>query len=179
MSSAECLEFWFSAESEPYWFQKSPEFDRRVAESLGDLAAAAALGALDRWQETAEGSLALVLLLDQVPRNLYRNSTKAYAQDEKARAVTRHALALGQDLRVPPERRSFLYMPLEHSESLADQYLSVALFGALPNRELVKWAEAHLVLIERYGRFPHRNAVLGRRSTPAEDAYLAEDGAGF
>ncbi len=177
--SAFCLDFWFSAESEPYWFEKNPEFDARVREKLGTLAEAALAGALDCWQETAEGSLALLLLLDQVPRNLNRGSAAAFAADPKARDVARRMLRLGQDLALPPDRRRFCYLPFEHSEDLADQYLSCALFGALPDRDIVKWAVAHLVLIERYGRFPHRNAALGRPSTPEEEHYLAQPGAGF
>ncbi len=178
-SALDCLEFWFAPENEPYWFKKSVDFDQRVAETLGALADAAAQGSLDSWQETPEGSLALVLLLDQAPRNLHRDSGEAYAQDVMARGVARHALHRGQDLAVTADQRLFLYLPFEHSEDLADQYLSVALFGALPNQDLVTWAIAHLELIERYGRFPHRNAVLGRRSTPEEETYLAQEGAGF
>lgn len=175
----DCLEFWFSPENAASWFKKSADFDKCVADTLGPLAEPAAQGTLDHWQEAAEGSLALVLLLDQVPRNLHRDSGKAYVQDAKARAVARHALHRGQDLVMTPEQRLFVYMPLEHSEDLVDQYLAVALISALPDRDLVTWAIAHLDLIERFGRFPHRNAVLGRHSTPEEETYLAQEGAGF
>ncbi len=174
-----CLGFWFSPETQPYWFEKDESFDGRVRAQLGALSEAAAAGELDRWQETPEGSLALILLLDQVPRNLNRGSPAAFAQDAKARQVARQVLHSGQDLQIAPARRHFLYLPFEHSEDLADQYVSVALIGALPDRDLVKWAIAHLVVIQRYGRFPHRNAALGRASTEAEEAYLAEEGAGF
>ncbi len=177
--ASHCLDFWFSTESESCWFVRNDAFDARVRAILGSLHAAACAGVLEAWQDEPEGSLALVLLLDQVPRNLHRESVEAYAQDAKARAVARHAIRRGQDLRLVPERRVFLYMPFEHSEDLVDQHFCVALMGALPNREPVEWAHRHLDLIERFGRFPHRNAVLGRPSTPEEAAYLAEPGAGF
>ncbi len=177
--ASDCIEFWFHAESEPYWFEKNQDFDQRVSDRLGALAEAAARGELDFWQETAEGCLALVLLLDQAPRNLYRGSDRAYAQDARARMVARRALHRGFDLQLPANQRAFLYLPFEHSEDLADQYLSVALFGALPDRKYVPWAIAHLELIQRYGRFPHRNANLGRESTEEEEIYLAQEGAGF
>lgn len=175
----QCLDFWFSEESKPFWFKKEPAFDARVRECLETLHGRAAAGDLSDWQESAEGCLALILLLDQVPRNLYRETARAFASDADALAVARRTLHRGFDLRLSADWRMFTYLPFEHSESLLDQYLSVALMAALPDPDLVAWAEAHLKLIERFGRFPHRNAALGRDSTAEELAYLAEPGAGF
>jgi len=179
MTADDVLQFWFSAENEPFWFEKSADFDRRCQAVLEAPAEAAVAGRLDDWQAEARRALALVILLDQVPRNLYRGSARAFAGDAAARAAARVALARGFDLGMSDEERLFLYLPFEHSEDLADQHLSCALFSTLADPEYLKFAVAHRVLIERYGRFPHRNAALGRSSTPEEESYLAQPGAGF
>lgn len=145
--------------------------------------ARASEGALDHWQEDAASCLALILLLDQFPRNLYRNDTRAYAQDAKARAVAGVALERGFDRCIGRVQRLFLYLPFEHSEDLADQRRSVALFAELgEDDEAQAWlnsAQKHLQVIEHFGRFPHRNSVLGRRSSPAEEAFLKQPGSSF
>ena len=174
MSAAQVLEFWFSPESEPCWFEWSEALDQRSREMLEAKKAAAAAGRLDDWQQTAESALALVVLLDQVPRNLYRGSARAFASDAKALSVARAALARGFDRDLPEKQRLFLYLPFEHSEDSADQAESCRLFATLSDPEYLKYAEAHRDVIARFGRFPHRNAALGRASTPAEEAYLAE-----
>ena len=174
-----CLDFWFHDDHRAYWFEKSLLFDAKVRQDLAGCFSAATAGRLRDWPYSAEGCLALILLLDQVPRNLHRDSPDAYAQDEQARAVARRGLHRGHDLRLSAEQRLFFYLPFEHSEDLVDQYLGLALMGSLPDESYVGWAQAHLDLIERFGRFPHRNAVLGRRSTPEEEVYLSQEGAGF
>jgi uncharacterized protein (DUF924 family) len=125
------------------------------------------------------GRLALVLVLDQLPRNIHRGSYLAFAGDAHARRVARNAIAGGVDARLTPVERMFLYLPFAHSENLADQDLSVRLFAALPDAKALKSAERHREVIRRFGRFPHRNVALSRISTAAEAAYLAEPGSGF
>ena len=185
------LEFWFGRPGDPdygraraVWFKKpDPAFDAELARRLGGATARAAEGALDHWQEDTASCLALILLLDQLPRNLYRNDTRAYAQDAKARAVAGVALERGFDRCLGRVQQLFLYLPFEHSEDLADQRRSVALFAELgDDDEAQAWlnsAQKHFQVIERFGRFPHRNSVLGRRSSPAEEAFLKQPGSSF
>ena len=175
--------FWFAADGtfRDVWFAKNPVFDSACAR-FTDTLRAARQGALHHWAATPRGALALVIVLDQFSRNLFRGSPESYAADEKARAVTRAAIARGFDRAVAPVQRIFYYLPFEHSESLADQDESVRLFetlhGALGD-DTAQHAHQHRDVIRRFGRFPHRNAILGRISTPEEQAYLAEPGAGF
>lgn len=181
------LDFWFdpagSDEPRDLWFKPDPAFDAALRERFGALLARAASGGLDRWAETAHGALALVLLLDQLPRNLNRGERAAFGSDAKARHVARRAIARGQDLALPPVRRQFLYLPFEHSEDLADQEESVRLFASLPEGALrdhcVDFAHRHHAIIARFGRFPHRNRVLARPSTAAEEEFLTEPGSSF
>ena len=163
---------------------KDAAFDTTCRDGFGALVAPARDGALDDWAETPEGALALLLLLDQFPRNLFRGSAEAFASDPHARAIARRAvLSNRQDLVLTPLQRVFLYLPFEHGEALADQDLSVALFEglrdtpalALPG-SVVAYAWAHRAVIQRFGRFPHRNAALGRANTPEETAWLAAGG---
>jgi uncharacterized protein (DUF924 family) len=174
------LDFWFGAA--PYaprevWFERNHDFDRACA-AFAEEQARAAAGAYDGWAASPEGALALVLLLDQFPRNLFRGSARAYASDEKARRTAKRAIAAGQDALLPPVQRLFLYLPLEHSETLADQEeccrLTAALTELPQHAELVRYAERHREIVARFGRFPHRNAVLGRETTPEEAAFLTE-----
>jgi len=137
----------------------------------------AARGCHTDWEERPEGALALILLLDQIPRNIYRGSAHAFATDPRAREVARRALARGFDKGYEPALRCFFYLPFEHSESAEDQALSVKLFVALGDEEFTKYAIVHRDIIERFGRFPHRNAVMGRETTTDEQAFL--DGGGF
>jgi len=175
------LDFWFAPGTEARWFARSEGFDRAVREDLMDDHERAAAGAYDAWTESAEGSLALVLLLDQVPRNLFRGDARAFATDARALAVTRHALAQGFDRRLATQaRRMFLYLPLEHSERLADQEACCRLMAALDeNAEWLDWAVKHREVVARFGRFPHRNAALGRASSEAEKAFMAEPDSAF
>ncbi|MBV8336247.1 MAG: DUF924 domain-containing protein, partial [Alphaproteobacteria bacterium] len=160
------------------WFKSSDEFDAALREAfLADYEASAA-GAFNSWEGTPEGALALLLLLDQVPRNIFRGTPRAYATDAAARAVADRALANGFDRLVAPAWRLFFYMPFHHSENLDDQRRSQALFDALPRNpdrraSLRRYGVPYVEVIERFGRFPHRNAILGREPTPDEIAFLA------
>jgi uncharacterized protein (DUF924 family) len=181
------LDFWFGPPGDPdrerhreIWFKSTDEFDTALRrEFLADYEAAAA-GSLDEWEASAEGALALVLMLDQVPRNIFRGTPRAYATDAAARAAADRALARGFDMMVPPAWRLFFYMPFHHSENLTDQRRSVALSATLPRRNpdrrgsLRRYGCPYVEVIERFGRFPHRNEILGRQSTPEEVAFLAE-----
>lgn len=173
------LDFWFGAatadggyEHQLRWFRADPAFDAECSAQYADLCARAARGELDALQASAEGSLALVLLLDQLPRNIHRGRPEAFAADEKARAVARGAIERGVDRELPKLQRLFLYLPFEHSESLADQDLALELIAALGDEEQTYWARHHRDAIARFGRFPHRNAILGRDSTAEETAFL-------
>ena len=180
------LDFWFGPPGDPareqhreIWFKATEEFDAALRrEFLADYEAAAG-GALRAWEASAEGALALVLLLDQVPRNIFRETPRAYAADSAARAVADRALERGFDQLVAPAWRIFFYMPLHHSEDIGDQQRSAALFESLPRNpdrrgSLRRYGQPYLQVIERFGRFPHRNEILGRQSTPEEIAFLAE-----
>lgn len=169
------LSFWREAGPKK-WFAKSAAFDRQIRVRFLPTYNAAAAGTLSHWERTPEGTLALAIVLDQFPRNMFRNSARAFAADRLARGVARRAIAKGFDRLVARNERAFLYLPFEHSESMADQQHCVALFRATGNAELVKWAVVHADIIRRFGRFPHRNAVLGRSTTAAERAFLASGG---
>jgi uncharacterized protein (DUF924 family) len=175
----EVLAFWFDAAHERFWFEKSEAFDRLCVAALLPAHEKAMAGALTHWQETTEGSLALVLLLDQLPRNAFRGQAQAFGSDAKARAVAHHALLQGHDLATAKERRLFLYLPFEHSEALADQFLSEALFATFGDKDLLFYATRHREIVERFGRFPHRNAILGRDTTAAEQQFLTEPHSSF
>ena len=183
-STTEVLDFWFAGDPATHrkvWFEKDAAFDTACA----DRAAArdiAKSGALDFWAETPKGGLALLILLDQFSRNLHRGTAEAFAADAKARAVARAMLARGLDQALTPVERMFVYLPFEHSEDLADQDLAVRLYAALDaitDEKMLDYAERHRDVIRRFGRFPHRNAALGRANTAEEAAYLAEPDAGF
>ena len=167
--------FWRDA-GEDAWFEKSDAFDADFRNRFLDLHYAAARRECDGWNAHAEGSLALMILLDQFPRNCFRGTGHMYATDPLARYFAGKAIAAGQDLELEELVRVFLYLPFEHSELLADQQRSVALTTANA-AEYVKYAQEHLEIIQRFGRFPHRNRFLGRETTPEERAFL--DGGGF
>jgi uncharacterized protein (DUF924 family) len=173
---AEVLAFWRAA-GPANWFRKDTAFDAEVASRYLASYQAAAAGGRSDWETTPEGALALLIVLDQFPRNMFRNSARVFDADPLARAVADRAIARGFDRRVPPAERMFFYLPFEHSEDLADQERAVALMRATDNADQLKWAELHADIIRRFGRFPHRNAALGRATTAAEQAFL--DGGGF
>ena len=178
-AAARVLDFWFAQGNDEHWFKSSAAFDKAVREALADDQERAAAG--DSWRETAEGCLALILLFDQVPRNLFRDDPRAFATDARASAVARHAIAEGFDRKIASQaQRRFLYLPLEHRETIADQEEVCRLMATLDeNPEWLEWAVKHREVIARFGRFPHRNAILGRRSTPEELAFLEEPDSSF
>jgi uncharacterized protein (DUF924 family) len=188
--AAQVLAFWFgepgSAEhgkARAAWFRKDPAFDAEIRRRFLALHAAAALGERDRWRESPGSLLALLIVLDQFSRNLYRDDARAFSQDAMALACAQEMIARGWDTQRLPVERQFVYLPFEHAEDLAMQDRSIALFTALEEfpetRGLTQWAEKHRVIVRRFGRFPHRNAALGRPSTPEEIAFLKEPGSGF
>ncbi len=174
------LDFWFDPASKAHWFDSSGDFDEAVRRRLEALYREAAEGGLRAWADSPRGALALCILLDQVPRNLYRGRAEAFACDEAARKVTRHALECGYDQGLKEEERLFLYLPLEHSEDLEDQDLCCDLVSRLEGNPLWRtYAERHRDVIRRFGRFPHRNEALGRQSTEEELAFLQEPNSSF
>jgi uncharacterized protein (DUF924 family) len=168
--------FWRDAGPDK-WFVKNDAFDREITERFGALHAEAGAGKLDAWATTPEGALALLILLDQFSRNMFRGDARTYAADPYARAVADRALARGFDRAVAPALRTFFYLPFMHSEALADQERCVALYRAVGDTDSLRYAEDHAGIIRRFGRFPHRNIALGRTTTPEEQAFL--DGGGF
>jgi uncharacterized protein (DUF924 family) len=173
------LEFWFGVADRKAWFEVDPAFDAAISERFRELVLPATAGAHDAWARTPEGALALILLLDQFPRNIHRGTPMAFASDAKAREIARDALQAGTDRKLPLDRRPFLYLPFEHSERLDDQELCCRLMATLENPEMLDYAERHRRIIARFGRFPHRNRILGRVSSPEEEAFLLEPGSSF
>ena len=186
-SAQAVLDLWFGAPDSPEygqaraaWFQKDEAFDAEIQKHFGGLHAAAAHGMLNHfWWDEPLGNLALVIALDQFSRQLYRGDAKAFAQDAHALKLAKHALDQGFDKEALPVQKLFWYLPFEHSEDLEDQDRCIELFKPLGNAEWTRYAEEHRAVIARFGRFPHRNAALGRENTPEEEAYLAEPGSGF
>lgn len=173
---ADVVGFWRDAGAEA-WFRKDPAFDALLRDRFLPAHEAAARGELDAWLHDAEGCLALLILLDQFPRNAFRDSPRMYATDARAREVASHAVDLGYDREVDPELRRFFGLPFQHSEARADHERSVAIAQALGG-DALRYALHHRDIIDRFGRFPHRNAVLGRESTPEELAFLRGGGFG-
>ncbi len=173
--AAELLDYWRRAGEAGDWFGHRPAFDRDFGSRFRALHEAAAAGALDAWAEDAEGALALLILLDQYPRNAFRGTPRMYATDAQARTVARRALEAGHFERVEPALRLFFCLPFAHAEDEADQALSVALNTRL-GPEARRHAEGHRDIVRRFGRFPHRNAILGRHSTAAELGFLRAGG---
>lgn len=157
------------------WFEKDTKFDDDIRQRFLALHEAASTGKLTHWETSAEGALALLILLDQFPRNMFRGQTRTFATDPLARAVASRAILNGYDGAFP-DLRGFFYLPFEHSEDLADQERGLLLYKTAGDADGLKWAELHTDIIRRFGRFPHRNAVLGRISTPEELKFLADGG---
>lgn len=179
--SEDILTFWFGdaeltriIERRDVWFRSTPEFDIQLTQRYGEIHERAGGGAFDHFVDNSSDCLALVLLLDQVPRNIFRGSPRSFGTDAKAREIARVALDRGYDLEMGNWHKAFLYLPFEHSEDMADQDRSCALYETLGQERSLQAALGHREAIRTYGRFPHRNAVLGRVSTPEEDAYLED-----
>jgi uncharacterized protein (DUF924 family) len=187
-TAQEVLDFWFgeppSTTPRPEWFRKDPAFDAAIHERFGTLVEQALAGGLHDWDATPEGALARIVLLDQLTRNIFRDTPRAFAGDALALAAAQALVAGDHDRRLAPLQRWFAYMPFEHAEDLAMQHESLRLFGALADEypalaDALLWARRHHEVIARFGRYPHRNAVLGRASTAAEAAFLREPGSSF
>jgi uncharacterized protein (DUF924 family) len=176
IAAVDVLAFWRAAGPDK-WFAKDDVFDAEIAARFGTLWCAAANDELASWETTPEGALALVLVLDQFPRNMFRGQARTYETDAVARAVADRALKRGFDRDVPQLERRFFYLPFMHSEILADQERCLELARDLGDDEVTKYAEIHADIVRRFGRFPHRNAMLGRAMTPDEQAFL--DAGGF
>lgn len=185
------LDFWFGApgspehgRDRPEWFRKDPAFDALIRERFGATIDAALAGSLDGWASGPAGTLALIVVLDQFTRNSFRDTPRAFAGDAAARALAQRLVAAGDDLRLPPWQRGFACLPFEHAEDLALQHESVRLFEALAaadpgQAESLDYARRHRDVIARFGRFPHRNAILGRADTAEEAAFLRQPGSRF
>ena len=180
-SRTEILDFWFVETSPVQWFQKSDVFDDMVRERFLPLYNMAKDGLCDSWMTDADGHLALIILLDQFPRNMFRGMPQAFETDARALEVARKAISLGLDQVLTQIKRRFIYLPFEHSENMEDQEKSVELFETMKEEDPLgyEYAIRHLRIIEQFGRFPHRNEILGRKSTDAEIEYLSQPGAGF
>ena len=189
-SPDEVLAFWFGIEGEPgygefrsQWFQKDEAFDREITERFSELYEAAAAGKLDGWRREAESCLALVICLDQFPRNMFRGDARTHATDGDALDAAKYAIERGLDRELPAFQRMFLYMPFMHEESVGDQRRSVELFEGLAAEpggpDVVEYAVGHRDIVERFGRFPHRNALLERETTPEEAEFLTQPGSSF
>ena len=175
-STGDVLAFWREA-GHDLWFEHDKAFDAAIRERFTATYEDAAASQLSDWEKSPEGALALVIVLDQFPRNIFRGSARSFAADSLARAVAERAIASGFDRQVAMPERTFFYLPFEHSEALADQKRAVALIRDTGDADLLKWAGLHADIVQRFGRFPHRNALLGRTTTPEEQAFL--DGGGF
>ena len=175
----EILRFWFGTidlkapmEKREIWFRSTPDFDKALVDNYTEIHEQASNGDLDHLKSTAEECLALIISLDQFPRNIYRGSPRAFSADPIARKVTKYALASGFDDGLGKWPRIFMYLPLEHSEVFADHEIALPLYKAVADNNSIKSAQGHYDTIEKFGRFPHRNAVLGRKNTPEEEEYM-------
>ncbi len=186
----EILKFWFGdpagseyGQSRPEWFKKDPEFDQTIEKQFLPVYEQAAAGRLQAWQGSLFSCLALILVLDQFPRNMFRGTPRAFATDPLALQAAQQAVAQRFDQQLLPVQRWFVYLPFEHSEDLADQQRSMELFEQLQpdpaSQSAIDYARRHLEIIQRFGRFPHRNAILGRPSTPEEQEFLQQPGSSF
>lgn len=175
MTPRDVLDFWFEQDRKT-WFEKNPAFDETIRSRFLPLYEKAIDGQLEDWRNGPKRCLALVIVLDQFPRNMFRATARAFAADSSARDAARVIVNRGWDEAFSPDERMFAYLPFEHSEAMEDQELSLKLFQGNPN---FAWARKHWEIIRRFGRFPHRNAALGRASTPEEIEFLRQPGSGF
>jgi uncharacterized protein (DUF924 family) len=171
----EILDFWFSEDAERHWFASTPAFDQEIRTRFAKTFAAASSGELKIWEDTPDGCVALCILLDQMPRNMFRGSPRAFATDAKALAIATRAVDRRFDRNLGPEQKQFLYLPFVHSEDVANQMRALALFEAAGLRDGLEFVKGRVALVRRFRRFPHRNAILGRTSTPEELKFLAHN----
>ena len=175
ISPDQIIDFWYDHDISRQWFRATPELDEYIRISYEPVWRQASNGELDAWQSTAKGCLALAIILDQFPLNMYRGKPESFSTEAKAISVSKRAIERGYDLQLPTEQLVFLYMPLMHSESIEDQHLSVSKFEAAGLENNARFARHHRAIVERFGRFPHRNEILGRTSTPEELDLLTSD----
>lgn len=166
------LDYWYSERLKKHWFNSTPELDKEITNKFESLWETAASGALNHWADSAEGALALVIVLDQLPLNMFRNQSKSFQTEQLAVSITRQTVERTLDRELAKDRLAFLYMPLMHSESLPDQELSVQLFEQAELHANSRFARHHRDIVRQFGRFPHRNSILQRTSTAQELAYL-------
>lgn len=179
MSPDSILQFWFETIPQSAWWEKNPAFDQQLREQYGAVHATAARGELWHWRDTARGRLAEIIVLDQFSRNMFRDSAAAFASDGMALLLSQEAVRANAQAALNPTEQAFLFMPHMHSESLTVHQEALRLF-AVPGLEgNLDFERQHLAIIERFGRYPHRNAVLGRPSTPEEEAFLKQPGSSF
>ncbi len=169
----EIVDFWFSEEVSKLWYRSTSEFDQMLTDRFEETWQQASRGELDQWMDTAVGCLALTIVLDQFPLNMYRDSALGFSTEAKSREVARVAIECGFDTTLPIEQRSFLYMPFMHSESLEDQDMALQLFDQQGLEGNLHFSRHHRAIVEKFGRFPHRNKALGRDSSAAEVQYLS------
>ena len=179
VTPADILDFWFNALKPAQWFRASAELDARIRERFGAAHLAASRCETFPWRDTAAGRLAEIIVLDQFSRNIHRGTPMAFATDPLALALAQTAVAMGGDLELPVDQRAFLYMPYMHSESPLIHVEAMRLFSAPGLEKSLSSEQKHKAIIDRFGRFPHRNAILGRPSTPEELAFLEGPGSSF
>lgn len=190
INPSDILDFWFTpthldsfGQPQGNWFKKDPQFDQTVRSQFLSTYQQAANYQLDHWQNTPHSCLALIILLDQFPRNMFRNKAEAFATDKQALEVAQGAISQSFDQQLLPVQRWFIYLPFEHSENLADQQTAMRLFSTLKDhpdsQKAIDSAEQHYQIIKTFGRFPHRNNILGRKNTPEEDTFLSQPGSSF
>lgn len=172
ITPADIVNLWYSPQLQPHWFASTPQIDTMLRDNYAALWQDALQGKLDAWMDSPQGALALVIILDQFPLNMFRGLPQSFAAEAKAISVAKHAISKGYDRFIDTSQVAFLYMPLMHSEDLADQDMSVRLYTAAGLEHNLKFAQHHRAIVARFGRFPHRNAILGRQSTAAELDYL-------
>jgi uncharacterized protein (DUF924 family) len=175
----EIIQFWFETLRPEDWYRKDRATDANIAARFGAIYQQLKAAVSPAWLSDPKGILAAILVLDRFPRNMFRDDPRAFATDAQALALAKQAIAKGADMRLPPDQRAFIYLPFQHSEDEADQARSVELFTALGNPNNLDFAIRHKAIIDRFGRFPHRNAALGRATTEEESVFLKEPGSSF
>ena len=169
------LDFWFTKPISDHWFSSTPDIDQQITDTYKSIWELAKSGEYDEWKTSADGCLALCILLDQLPLNMFRGEAKSFSTEQQAVSITKYAIKTGLDNEIANDRVSFLYMPLMHSENMADQDLAVSCFDKTKLEGNLRFAKHHRKIVAEFGRFPHRNEALGRASSPAEKEYLNSD----
>ncbi len=177
LTADDILTYWFSERIARHWFNSTPDIDREIKDRFETIWTLASQGELDDWLDSATGCLVLIILLDQMPLNMFRGQAKSFSTEARAVSIAKQAIQQAFDKQLPKEQLIFMYMPFMHSENMQDQNMAVELFRQAGLQENLKFAQHHLSIVERFGRFPHRNKILGRQSSQHELEYLDSDGA--